>query len=76
MTEQSKFWSSKKMTAALFNERYPVGTKVRYFPVSNESGFVESKTRTPAWELGHGAAVVSIEGRSGGVLVQALKVQP
>lgn len=54
-------------TAAEWNERYPVGTPVRFFPVLPGTDFEESKTRSEAWELGHGEPVVKIEGRAGGV---------
>lgn len=62
-----------KLTADEFNAKYPVGTPVRYYPLLDERrnpmGMppVESVTRTPAWNLGHGDPVVSIEGRTGGV---------
>lgn len=47
---------------------------MRYYPVQGERDFIESKTRSVAWTLGHGALVVAIEGRTGGVLVQALRI--
>lgn len=57
------------MTAEQFNEKYPVGTDVVYQPVKDGEG-VSTQTRTEAWELGHGAAVVSVYGKSGGVSVE------
>lgn len=52
------------LTAAEWNERFPVGTAVA---VTKDDGTLwQTKTRTPAWELGHGAPVVSLEGKSGG----------
>ena len=33
-----------------------------------------SKTRSIAWELGHGEPVVKIEGGVGGVLLEALEI--
>jgi len=42
---------------------------VRYFPVAGEPEFVDTVTRSEAWELGHGAIVVLVAGISGGVLV-------
>ena len=56
------------MTAFEFNAKYPVGTRVRYWPVLPREGeraqydFTDTVTRTPAWEVG-GQAVVSIEGK-------------
>lgn len=67
-------WTTKKISEAEFNQRVPVGTPVRYYPVQGERDFIESKTRSVAWTLGHGALVVAIEGRTGGVLVQALRI--
>lgn len=57
------------MTAAVWNERHPVGTAVDYYPIAGDPEFVRTETRTPAWELGHGAAVVSVKGKTGGVLI-------
>ena len=62
------------MSAERFNERYPVGTAVRFYPTTNPSSYVETKTRSEAWLLGHGAVVVLIDGRSGGVLLSHLTV--
>lgn len=62
------------MKADEWNQRYPVGTPVRYHPIIDDHESVVSKTRSEAWELGHGAAVVKIEGRTGGVLLEAIEV--
>lgn len=59
-------------TADLLNELYPVGTPVRYWSVMGDESYVDSKTRSIAWELGYGRAVVSIEGKSGGVAIDHL----
>lgn len=50
---------------------------MRYYPVLppiESAPPVESRTRSEAWELGHGAAVVLIEGRPGGVDLTHLEV--
>ena len=57
------------MNAQEFNRRIPIGTSVLYFPSSNSSEFIAATTRTEAWELGSGQAVVSITGKSGGVSI-------
>ncbi len=62
------------LTAAEWNERYPVGTPVRYHSIIGDPEFVASKTRSEAWNLGHGAPVVKIEGIHGGVLLEAIDV--
>ena len=56
------------MTAEDFNTKHPVGTEVLYWPVLPEGPNFpprRTKTRTPAWELGHGAPVVSVVGQTG-----------
>ncbi|MFE5090642.1 hypothetical protein ACFRCI_09605 [Streptomyces sp. NPDC056638] len=55
------------MTADEWNARYPVGTPVVAYPGSRDGRHLDTVTRTPAWTLGHGAAVVSVEGESGGI---------
>lgn len=55
------------MTADEFNSRYPVGTAVVAYPDSRLDRALETVTRTPAWTLGHGAPVVSVEGYAGGI---------
>lgn len=52
------------VTAAQWNERHPVGTRVR-IRFTKYDPWVETKTRSVAWNLcGH--ASVLVEGRSGG----------
>lgn len=47
-----------------WNSQHPPGTPV--ILIQDDGGQVISKTRSIAWILGHGEAVVSYEGRSGG----------
>lgn len=69
------------MNAAEFNARYPVGTPVVAYPLTrpedNMPDFferVETVTRTPAWVMGHGVPVVSVEGYSGGIALTHIDV--
>lgn len=64
------------MTADEWNERHPIGTAVRYWPLLNPRGGApfDSRTRSEAWGLGHGQPVVLIEGRSGGMCLDHLEV--
>jgi len=56
-----------------WNFHYPPGTKVQ---LTNDLGQVEkTKTRTPAWLLGSGTPVVSVDGRTGGYLLDRITVQ-
>lgn len=64
------------MTAEQFNGLYPEGTAFRYYPVRGDDDFLETKTRSHAWELGDGTPVVLIEGRTGGVCVEHLRAVP
>lgn len=63
------------MKAEQWNASYPPGTHVAYTPVIGETdGAMTTRTRSEAWELGHGDSVVKIEGRLGGVLLDCLTV--
>lgn len=62
------------MTAEEFNAAFPAGTPVVAYPLTrpedNQPDFferLETVTRTPAWTLGHGAPVVSVDGYAGGI---------
>ncbi|WP_152626782.1 hypothetical protein [Streptacidiphilus carbonis] len=62
------------MTADDFNLFHPVGTRVVAYPGFRPDvvrGFecprLETVTRTPAWTLGDGEPVVSVEGYAGGI---------
>jgi hypothetical protein len=59
------------MNTEQFNNKFSVGDDVVYtddFGVEHKA-----KTRSEAWELGHGDAVVMIEGKSGGYDVNRIK---
>lgn len=61
--------------AADFNDAVSVGTPVRYFPSEDDASYVDTKTRSKAWELGSGHVVVAVEGRAGGVSIQHLQMR-
>lgn len=67
------------MTATQWNESFPEGTRVRYFPTRGDDGKLcgeplNTITRSPAWSLGCGVPVVKICGRAGGVSLEHLEV--
>lgn len=62
------------LTAKQFNQLIKIGTKVRFYPVAGRQGFKETRTRSEAWELGHGEAVVKVDGIAGGVAVSHLEL--
>lgn len=61
-------------TVDQFNARVPVGTAVHYFPFLGDSEYRETRTRSQAWALGHGDAVVKIDGIAGGVCIDHVRV--
>lgn len=50
-----------------WNVRYPVGTPVVAYPGARWDEPLRTRTRTPAWRLGHGDSVVSVDGHAGGI---------
>lgn len=54
-------------TAQEWNNLYPIGTPVVAYPGTRDDEPLTTRTRTAAWTLGHGAAVVSVEGYTGGI---------
>jgi len=55
-----------KAIAAAFNDLNPIGTPV--IKIDDMGNHIETKTRSEAWVLGHGQAVVSVEGPHGGAM--------
>jgi hypothetical protein len=62
------------VTADEWNALYPVGTPVTAYPMvrpehpaADLCKRLETVTRSRAWNLGHGAPVVAVEGYSGGI---------
>jgi hypothetical protein len=54
--------------------RFPVGRRVRFYPLAGQKGFDVATIRSKPWALGHGVIVIAIEGRTGGVLIDHLEV--
>lgn len=65
-------------TAESWNAAYPVGTRVRYWPVYPPHGIppVDTTTRSEAWAIGDGSVVVLIAGITGGVWLSHVEVLP
>ncbi|MGW7053068.1 hypothetical protein [Streptomyces sp. NPDC054887] len=67
-----------------WNRLHPIGTPVVAYPgIRPEGRFagwdckrLETVTRTPAWTLGHGKPVVSVEGYPGGISLTHVDVIP
>lgn len=65
------------LSADEWNERYPVGTSVDACPglMASEGGrVIYTATRTPAWTLASGEAVVSVMGYAGGIALTHIRV--
>lgn len=58
-----------------FNDTYAIGTACRYYPVAGDSKHLKTRTRSEAWALGHGAVVVKVEGKAGGVDINHLVME-
>ncbi len=57
-----------------FNNNYPLGTPVRFWPGFKQGEGREGKTRTPAWVMGGHTAVVSITDYPGGIALTHVEV--
>ncbi|MGA5819706.1 hypothetical protein ACPC54_17830 [Kitasatospora sp. NPDC094028] len=64
------------LTAEQFNERHPIGTPVTAYPgirpeYAAQTGLtcrrLETRTRSVAWNLGHGEPVVLVDDYAGGI---------
>ncbi len=56
----------------LWNSLNPVGSHCDLI-LDNGTAF-RTKTRSEAWNLGHGQAVVSVEGKSGGQMLECVRI--
>lgn len=63
------------MSVDAFNDTYAIGTACRYYPVAGDSEHLKTRTRSEAWALGHGAVVVKVEGKAGGVDINHLVME-
>jgi hypothetical protein len=60
-----------------WNDAYPVGTPVRYYPIYppiESCPPIETRTRSEAWTLGDGSVVVCVDGKTGGVALTHVEV--
>jgi hypothetical protein len=68
------------MNAEQFNARYSVGTPVVAYPGARPEKYptvarrLDTRTRSVAWELGHGEPVVMVEGYAGGIALTHVDV--
>lgn len=66
MNKKSKVSNCNNLTIKQFNELYPIGTKVRYYPVKTITDtWEETKTDSKAYMLGNMKMVSLDRGRGG-----------
>lgn len=54
-------------------EKFPIGTKVKYYPIKAINRFKETTIKSEPWEVG-GSIVLKVEGVRGGVDIEHLEV--
>lgn len=59
-----------------FNDLVPIGSPVAYWPGLRRGPGVLSATRSAAWLVGGGAAVVLVEGYAGGIALTHVMPYP
>lgn len=62
------------MNAETFNAKYPVGTRFNYHSLVRGAKHQPTQTRSEAWEISPGVAVVKVNGMPGCVAVASLTV--
>lgn len=72
-----------ELTAAEWNERYPIGTQVMAYPGVRPDEFpgtdceqLNTRTRSKAWTLGGHTPVVMVDGHSAGICLTHVDVIP
>lgn len=70
------FHPQPKMSVDEAARRFPIGQRVTFFPILPAERGEIATVRSEPWALGHGAVVVKITGRAGGVLVTHLRAEP
>ena len=63
----------QKMTAEQASKMFPIGEKVKYFPIMDDEHYEETEIRSEAWALGHGELVIKVKGRPDGVSIGHLE---
>lgn len=61
------------MKAQQWNDKYGVGQPIAL--TEDDKSITYTQTKTPAWELGDGTAVVGVDGKRGGYLLSRIKAR-
>lgn len=70
------FRNARCMSEQEAGEKFPIGTKVRFYPIAGEAKYEVAEVRSRPWALGHSQVVLAITGRAGGVAVEHLQSEP
>lgn len=54
--------------------RFPIGQRVRFYPIAGDLNSITTAIRSAPWRLGHGEIVLKVAGRTGGVLISHLEL--
>ena len=60
------------MICEQFARQAPIGTACTYYPIKpfRAEEALKTRIRSAPWVLGHGAVVVAVDGRAGGVSIE------
>jgi hypothetical protein len=61
-----------KYDLKVWNSLNPPGTQCEL--LDNSGAWIKTKTRSIAWELGHGQSVVKVEGKTGGWELERIRI--
>jgi len=61
------------MTSKEWNDRFPVGQAVSL--TEDYGSITATQTKSIAWDLGHGEAVVKVDGKRGGYSLSRIKAR-
>lgn len=68
--------SAAQKAAVDWNLRHPVGSPVLAWPGTRDQEPLRTRTRTPAWALPSGDAIVSVRGHAGGIALTHVDHDP
>ena len=61
------------MTPQEWNDTYPIGQPIAL--TEDDGSLTYTQTRSKAWELGNGQAVINVDGKSGGYDFDRIKAR-
>ena len=61
------------MTSQEWNDTYPIGQPIAL--TEDDGSLTYTQTRSEAWELGSGQAIIKVDGKSGGYNLDRIKAR-